>query len=86
MDNSSAEQNAVSFLEEWDKENGYLIGQYDAGATKGQVLVPTAFIAKREINKEFWIAAPMIVTTQAQGHFIMLGCLSLIRSRAEWCC
>ncbi len=67
------EQNAVSFLEEWDKENGYLIGQYDAGATKGQVLVPTAFIAQRKINKEFWIAAPMIVTTQGSGAFYYVG-------------
>ncbi len=66
MDNSST-------LEEWDKENGYLIGQYDAGATKGQVLVPTAFIAQRKINKEFWIAAPMIVTTQGSGAFYYVG-------------
>ncbi len=67
------EQNAVSFLDEWDKERGYLIGSYDAGATKGKVLLPTKFIAQREINQEPWIAAPLIVTTQGTGSFYYIG-------------
>ncbi|MHC6799983.1 hypothetical protein ACYTR9_06670, partial [Vibrio antiquarius] len=67
------EQGAVTFLDEWDKENGYLIGDYDAGATKGQVLVPTAFISQREIESVSWIAAPMIVTTQGSGSFNYVG-------------
>ncbi|MGP8308516.1 hypothetical protein [Vibrio sp. YIC-376] len=67
------EQNAVSFLQEWDKELGYLIGNYDAGATKGKVLLPTEFIVQRQINQEPWIVAPMIVTTQGTGSFYYIG-------------
>lgn len=67
------EQNAVSFLDEWDKELGYLVGNYDAGATKGKILLPTKFIAQRKINQEYWIAAPMIVTTQGTGSFYYIG-------------
>ncbi|MFN1533867.1 hypothetical protein [Vibrio jasicida] len=67
------EQGAVTFLQEWDKEHGYLKGDYDAGATKGSVLVPTDFIAKREIGKATWVAAPVIVTTQGSGAFYYLG-------------
>ncbi|MCR9983538.1 hypothetical protein WMY97_05945 [Vibrio diabolicus] len=67
------EQGAVTFLDEWDKENGYLIGDYDAGATKGQVLVPTAFISQRDIESVSWITAPMIVTTQGSGSFNYVG-------------
>ncbi|PFG58403.1 hypothetical protein ATG66_0953 [Vibrio sp. ES.051] len=67
------EQGAVTFLEEWDKDNGYLIGQYDAGATQGQVIVPTAFIAQREISDIHWITAPMIVSTQGSGAFYYVG-------------
>lgn len=67
------EQKAVSFLQEWDKERGYLIGHYDAGATKGQVLVPTDFIAKRQIEQDLWVSAPMIVTTQGTGAFYYVG-------------
>lgn len=67
------EQNAVSFIEDWDKELGYLIGHYDAGSTKGKVLLPTEFIAQRQINQEPWILAPMIVTTQGTGAFYYIG-------------
>lgn len=67
------EQNAVTFLQERDKERGYLMGHYDAGATKGTVLLPTNFIAKRQINQQLWIAAPMIVTTQGTGAFYYVG-------------
>ncbi|EOX3944788.1 MULTISPECIES: hypothetical protein [Vibrio] len=67
------EQGAVTFLDEWDKENGYLIGDYDAGATKGQVLVPTASISQREIEGVSWVVAPMIVTTQGSGSFNYVG-------------
>lgn len=67
------DQNAVSFLEEWDKELGYLIGHFDAGATKGKVLLPTKFIEQRQINQEPWIVAPMIVTTQGTGSFYYIG-------------
>lgn len=67
------EQNAVTFLQEWDKERGYLMGDYDAGATKGTVLLPTNFIAKRQINQQLWIAAPMIVMTQGTGAFYYVG-------------
>ena len=67
------EQNAVTFLQEWDKERGYLMGDYDAGATKGTVLLPTDFIAKRQINQELWIAAPIVVTTQGTGSFYYIG-------------
>ncbi|PIB12944.1 hypothetical protein [Vibrio rotiferianus] len=67
------EQGAVTFLDEWDKENGLLKGQYDAGATKGEVLVPTEFIAQRDINGTPWIIAPVIVTTQGSGAFYYLG-------------
>ncbi len=67
------EQNAVSFLDEWDKELGYLVGHYDAGATRGKVLLPTEFIVQREINQEPWIVAPMIVTTQGTGSFYYVG-------------
>jgi hypothetical protein len=67
------EQGAVTFLDEWDKEHGLLKGQYDAGATKGEVLVPTEFIAQRDINGIPWIIAPVIVTTQGSGAFYYLG-------------
>ncbi|OHY88955.1 hypothetical protein BI375_08935 [Vibrio rotiferianus] len=67
------EQGAVTFLDEWDKEHGLLKGQYDAGATKGEVLVPTEFIAQRDINGTPWIIAPVIVTTQGSGAFYYLG-------------
>ncbi len=67
------EQNAVSFLDEWDKERGYLVGQYDAGAVKGKVLLPTEFIAQRNINQEPWIVAPIIVTSQGTGSFYYVG-------------
>ncbi|WP_010452615.1 hypothetical protein [Vibrio rotiferianus] len=67
------EQGAVTFLDEWDKEHGLLKGQYDAGATKGEVLVPTEFIAQRDINGTLWIIAPVIVTTQGSGAFYYLG-------------
>ncbi|MGY0615462.1 hypothetical protein [Vibrio sp. FJH11] len=67
------DQNAVTFLQEWDKERGYLMGDYDAGATQGTVLLPTDFIAKRQINQELWIAAPMVVTTQGTGSFYYIG-------------
>ncbi|NOH69138.1 hypothetical protein [Vibrio rotiferianus] len=67
------EQGAVTFLDEWDKEHGLLKGQYDAGATKGEVLVPTEFIAQRDINGAPWIIAPVIVTTQGSGAFYYLG-------------
>ncbi|CAH1541941.1 conserved hypothetical protein [Vibrio rotiferianus] len=67
------EQGAVTFLDEWDQEHGLLKGQYDAGATKGEVLVPTAFIAQRDINGTPWIIAPVIVTTQGSGAFYYLG-------------
>ncbi|MGR5275929.1 hypothetical protein ACPV5J_04525 [Vibrio rotiferianus] len=67
------EQGAVTFLDEWDKEHGLLKGQYDAGATKGEVLVPTEFVAQRDINSTSWIIAPVIVTTQGSGAFYYLG-------------
>lgn len=67
------EQGAVTFLDEWDKEHGLLKGQYDAGATKGEVLVPTEFIAQLDINGTPWIIAPVIVTTQGSGAFYYLG-------------
>lgn len=67
------EQGAVTFLDEWGKEHGLLKGQYDAGATKGEVLVPTEFIAQRDINGTPWIIAPVIVTTQGSGAFYYLG-------------
>ncbi|MGR5192602.1 hypothetical protein ACPV4H_01815 [Vibrio rotiferianus] len=67
------EQGAVTFLDEWDKEHGLLKGQYDAGATKGDVLVPTEFIAQRDINGTPWIIAPVVVTTQGSGAFYYLG-------------
>ena len=67
------EQGAVTFLDEWDKEHGLLKGQYDAGATKGEVLVPTEFVAQRDINGTPWIIAPVIVTTQGSGAFYYLG-------------
>lgn len=67
------EQNAVSFIDEWDKELGYLIGQYDAGATKGEVLLPTEFIVQRQIEDVPWIVAPMIVTSQGTGSFYYIG-------------
>ncbi|CAH1564068.1 hypothetical protein [Vibrio rotiferianus] len=67
------EQGAVTFLDEWDKEHGLLKGQYDAGATKGEVLVPTEFVAQRDINGTPWITAPVIVTTQGSGTFYYLG-------------
>ncbi|MET2898399.1 hypothetical protein ABXV22_08785 [Vibrio rotiferianus] len=67
------EQGAVTFLDEWDKEHSLLKGQYDAGATKGEVLVPTEFIAQRDINGTPWIIAPVIVTTQGSGAFYYLG-------------
>ncbi|MEF1309441.1 hypothetical protein QTO01_04960 [Vibrio mytili] len=67
------EQSAVTFLDEWDKESGYLIGQYDAGATKGQVKVLTEFIVKRDIEDVPWVVAPMIVTTQGTGAFYYIG-------------
>lgn len=67
------EQGGVTFLEEWDKEHGLLKGQYDAGATKGEVVVPTAFIAQREIKGTPWVAAPVIVTTQGSGAFYYVG-------------
>lgn len=67
------EQNAVSFIDEWDKELGYLIGQYDAGATKGKVLLPTGFIVQRQIEDVPWIVAPMIVTSQGTGSFYYIG-------------
>ncbi|ASI94746.1 hypothetical protein [Vibrio rotiferianus] len=67
------EQSAVTFLDEWDKEHGLLKGQYDAGATKGEVLVPTEFVAQRDINGTPWIIAPVIVTTQGSGAFYYLG-------------
>ncbi len=67
------EQNAVSFIEEWDKELGYLIGQYDAGATKGKVLLSTEFIVQRQIEQVPWIVAPMIVTTPGTGSFYYIG-------------
>nr|WP_319557043.1 hypothetical protein [uncultured Vibrio sp.] len=67
------EQNAVSFIDDWDKELGYLIGQYDAGSTRGKVLLPTEYIVQRQINQEPWIVAPMIVTTQGTGTFYYIG-------------
>ncbi|MGR4988047.1 hypothetical protein ACPV3U_00550 [Vibrio rotiferianus] len=67
------EQGAVTFLDEWDKEHGLLKGQYDAGATKGDVLVPTEFIAQRDINGTPWVIAPVVVTTQGSGAFYYLG-------------
>ena len=67
------EQSAVTFLEEWDKEHGFLKGRYDAGATKGEVLVPTEFIDKRDISGVPWIVAPMIVTTQGSEAFYYIG-------------
>ena len=67
------EQGAVTFLDEWDKEHGLLKGQYDAGATKGEVLVPTELVAQRDINGTPWIIAPVIVTTQGSGAFYYLG-------------
>ena len=67
------EQGAVTFLEDWDKENGLLKGQYDAGGTRGEVLVPTEFIAQRDINETPWIVAPVIVTTQGSGAFYYIG-------------
>ncbi|MGR5069169.1 MULTISPECIES: hypothetical protein [Vibrio] len=67
------EQGAVTFLEEWDKEHGFLKGQYDAGATKGEVVVPTAFIAQRDIAGTPWLVAPVIVTTQGSGAFYYVG-------------
>jgi hypothetical protein len=67
------EQGAVTFLDEWDKEHGLLKGQYDAGATKGDVLVPTEFIAQRDINGTSWVIAPVVVTTQGSGAFYYLG-------------
>ncbi|MGR5237520.1 hypothetical protein [Vibrio alfacsensis] len=67
------EQGAVTFLDEWDKNNGFLKGRYDAGATKGEVLVPTAFIAQRDIDDTPWVVAPLIVTTQGSGTFYYIG-------------
>ncbi|HDM8194662.1 TPA: hypothetical protein P0E36_000773 [Vibrio harveyi] len=67
------EQGAVTFLDEWDKEHGFLKGQYDAGATKGEVLVPTEFIAQRNVSETPWIVAPVIVTTQGSGAFYYIG-------------
>ncbi|WP_319534418.1 hypothetical protein [uncultured Vibrio sp.] len=67
------EQNAVSFIDDWDKELGYLIGQYDADSTRGKVLLPTEYIVQRQINQEPWIVAPMIVTTQGTGTFYYIG-------------
>lgn len=67
------EQSAVTFLDEWDKEHGFLKGQYDSGATRGEVLVPTAFIAQRKIGDTPWVVAPLIVTTQGSGAFYYLG-------------
>ncbi len=67
------EQGAVAFLDKWDRESGYLTGHYDAGSTKGQVMVPTKFIAKREINHVPWIVAPVVVTTQGTGAFYYIG-------------
>lgn len=77
------DQNAVSFLDEWDKEFGYLVGHYDAGATRGKVLLPTEFIAQRKINQESWIVAPMIVTTQGIGttYYISLFKFDAVPSR-----
>ncbi|MFN1598582.1 hypothetical protein [Vibrio harveyi] len=67
------EQGAVTFLDEWDKEHGFLKGQYDAGSTKGEVLVPTEFIAQRNVSETPWIVAPVIVTTQGSGAFYYIG-------------
>lgn len=67
------EQGAVTFLDEWDKEHGFLKGQYDAGAAKGEVLVPTEFIAQRNVSETPWIVAPVIVTTQGSGAFYYIG-------------
>ncbi|ODM59257.1 hypothetical protein BC455_01585 [Vibrio harveyi] len=67
------EQGAVTFLDEWDKEHVFLKGQYDAGATKGEVLVPTEFIAQRNVSETPWIVAPVIVTTQGSGAFYYIG-------------
>lgn len=67
------EQSAVTFLEQWDKEHGFLKGHYDAGATKGEVLVPIEFIAQRDINETPWIVTPVIVTTQGSGAFYYIG-------------
>ncbi|MCR9771017.1 hypothetical protein QTO16_22970 [Vibrio harveyi] len=67
------EQGAVTFLDEWDKEHGFLKGLYDAGATKGEVLVPTEFIAQRNVSETPWIVAPVIVTTQGSGAFYYIG-------------
>lgn len=67
------EQGAVTFLQEWDKEHGYLKGDYDAGGTKGAVLVPTEFIVQRDIGDTSWVVAPVIVTTQGSGAFYYIG-------------
>lgn len=67
------EQGAVTFLDEWDKEHGFLKGLYDAGATKGEVLLPTEFIAQRNVSETPWIVAPVIVTTQGSGAFYYIG-------------
>ncbi|MDF2155368.1 hypothetical protein [Vibrio sp. CAU 1672] len=67
------EAGAVSFLDEWDKEHQYLKGDYDAGAARGEVLLPTDFIRSTQIDGTPWIVSPLIVTSQGTGAFYYLA-------------